>query len=222
MTLCNACGLYYKSKGVHRPKVPITRRSQLDKYKRIMDYVTTELGENTTKIVQVSDGELYHGLTSCMNCKCINTSLWRKDPHGRDLCNACGLYYKKNGIHRAIKRQDGEVFIEIDQKLIRLNKVKRRARTGRKQIILGKNGIASPIIITSGDSSPTELYTVQPSPTRCSTLHPELVSTRAPVMGELHVAPELRQRTTNENMITDFPRLPPISILLNELDGQTM
>ncbi|KAI0695521.1 hypothetical protein BC835DRAFT_943552 [Cytidiella melzeri] len=38
--------------------------------------------------------------TVCTNCSTTNTPLWRRDPDGQPLCNACGLFYKLHGVVR--------------------------------------------------------------------------------------------------------------------------
>jgi len=40
--------------------------------------------------------------TCCTNCHTSNTPLWRRDPEGQPLCNACGLFYKLHGIVRPL------------------------------------------------------------------------------------------------------------------------
>ncbi|TFK74046.1 hypothetical protein BDN72DRAFT_956115 [Pluteus cervinus] len=38
--------------------------------------------------------------TQCTNCQTSNTPLWRRDPEGQPLCNACGLFFKLHGVVR--------------------------------------------------------------------------------------------------------------------------
>ncbi|KAF4567451.1 hypothetical protein EYR40_006454 [Pleurotus pulmonarius] len=65
---------------------------------------TPELGDSgngghTTKSGS-EDGESTP--TSCTNCHTTNTPLWRRDPDGQPLCNACGLFYKLHGVVRPL------------------------------------------------------------------------------------------------------------------------
>eukprot|EP00123_Amoebidium_parasiticum_P001306 comp12362_c1_seq1/m.7243 comp12362_c1_seq1/g.7243 ORF comp12362_c1_seq1/g.7243 comp12362_c1_seq1/m.7243 type:complete len:507 (-) comp12362_c1_seq1:255-1775(-) len=43
----------------------------------------------------------------CVNCKTLNSPLWRRDPAGNCLCNACGLFFKSHGHHRPLRRVQG-------------------------------------------------------------------------------------------------------------------
>ncbi|XP_064489125.1 transcription factor GATA-4-like isoform X1 [Ornithodoros turicata] len=72
--LCNACGLYNKMNGAHRPIIKTPRR--LSASRRM-------------------------GLT-CSNCQTNTTSLWRRNNVGEPVCNACGLYFRLHGVNRPL------------------------------------------------------------------------------------------------------------------------
>ncbi|ODQ60050.1 hypothetical protein WICANDRAFT_16044, partial [Wickerhamomyces anomalus NRRL Y-366-8] len=38
----------------------------------------------------------------CFNCHTQKTPLWRRDPNGNTLCNACGLFQKLHGTMRPL------------------------------------------------------------------------------------------------------------------------
>ncbi|KAI9257922.1 hypothetical protein BY458DRAFT_518516 [Sporodiniella umbellata] len=40
--------------------------------------------------------------TRCTNCHTANTPLWRRNPEGLPLCNACGLFFKLHGTVRPL------------------------------------------------------------------------------------------------------------------------
>jgi GATA-binding protein len=42
------------------------------------------------------------GTTTCTNCHTTNTPLWRRNPDGQPLCNACGLFLKLHGVVRPL------------------------------------------------------------------------------------------------------------------------
>ncbi|TRY70074.1 hypothetical protein TCAL_02852 [Tigriopus californicus] len=71
--VCNACGLYYRTNGTHRPRVK-------DKKTRV---------SNTRR----------QGVV-CSNCEADYSSLWRRNPNGSTVCNACGLYFRLHKVNR--------------------------------------------------------------------------------------------------------------------------
>lgn len=42
------------------------------------------------------------GVTTCANCFTQTTPLWRRNPEGQPLCNACGLFLKLHGVVRPL------------------------------------------------------------------------------------------------------------------------
>ncbi|ODV98636.1 hypothetical protein PACTADRAFT_19854, partial [Pachysolen tannophilus NRRL Y-2460] len=40
--------------------------------------------------------------TTCTNCNTKTTPLWRRNPEGQPLCNACGLFLKLHGVVRPL------------------------------------------------------------------------------------------------------------------------
>lgn len=66
-------------------------------------------GVTTVQVYSVSPGAtlglsapLVTKRTECSNCQTEKTPLWRKDPAGNTLCNACGLFLKLHGTTRPL------------------------------------------------------------------------------------------------------------------------
>ncbi|PFH45519.1 hypothetical protein AMATHDRAFT_184519 [Amanita thiersii Skay4041] len=63
-----------------------------------------EMGERETgsRSNKGSGEEADQSPTLCTNCQTTNTPLWRRNPEGQPLCNACGLFYKLHGVVRPL------------------------------------------------------------------------------------------------------------------------
>lgn len=69
----------------------------------------TNLNKRTSSISDLSTSGNNSSILSsrkppvqCFNCKTYKTPLWRRDPNGRTLCNACGLFQKLHGTMRPL------------------------------------------------------------------------------------------------------------------------
>ena len=72
--ICNACGLYEKSRGPASHTIEVKKQSPL----------RSQRGAQA----------------SCANCGTTTTSTWRRSETGERICNACGLYYKLHKVQR--------------------------------------------------------------------------------------------------------------------------
>ncbi|KZT10615.1 uncharacterized protein LAESUDRAFT_720962 [Laetiporus sulphureus 93-53] len=98
--------------------------------------------------------------TVCTNCQTTNTPLWRRDPEGQPLCNACGLFYKLHGVVRPLS--------------LKTDVIKKRNRaSGAPHSAARKSAAALPKISSSTSrpraattsSMPTGLHNARLSPT---------------------------------------------------------
>lgn len=58
----------------------------------------------------------------CSNCETTNTPLWRRNPEGEVLCNACGLFLKLHGVVRPLSLKT-----DVIKKRNRSGNMKRRS-----------------------------------------------------------------------------------------------
>ncbi|KAJ2744332.1 Sodium- and chloride-dependent GABA transporter 1 [Coemansia sp. BCRC 34301] len=105
----------------------------------------------------------------CSNCSTTTTPLWRRDPDGKPLCNACGLFLKLHGIKRPLSLKT-----TVIKKRNRTAGPKKHAAGGGDAIksgdnsalaCLAKDGVASkghfPL---RGKKAPPPLHGIPPPP----------------------------------------------------------
>ncbi|UZJ54494.1 hypothetical protein CBS101457_003814 [Exobasidium rhododendri] len=79
--------------------------------------------------------------TICSNCNTTKTPLWRRDPEGQPLCNACGLFLKLHGVVRPLSLKTDVI------------KKRNRAGTSGTGASVPKEGAAKSTVISSSNSN---------------------------------------------------------------------
>ncbi|AMD22687.1 HHL083Cp [Eremothecium sinecaudum] len=100
-------------------KAPVARQmssSSLSSYRKGTN--------NNTNIEHYSKPQI-----QCFNCKTVKTPLWRRDPQGNTLCNACGLFQKLHGIMRPLSLKSDV----IKKRHSRKNQKKNQAEASQRQ-----------------------------------------------------------------------------------------
>lgn len=113
-SLCNACGLYYKQYGTHRPlhirqKQTAVKKQQQQQHQH-QQSSNTNTATSQAAALTAAAANLLRPLLShppvdvprCANCLQTNTPLWRKNENGQAVCNACGLYSKMHNRNRPL------------------------------------------------------------------------------------------------------------------------
>ncbi|KAG5462742.1 MAG: hypothetical protein BJ554DRAFT_3754 [Olpidium bornovanus] len=76
---------------------------------------------------------------TCSNCATGTTPLWRRDPEGQPLCNACGLFFKLHGVVRPLR--------------LKTNVIRKRNRGGGGGSAKHPTGAANPSAAAAGAAS---------------------------------------------------------------------
>lgn len=64
--------------------------------------VNTPKSETSQSFNPGSNADLQNQNVACTNCHTKTTPLWRRNPEGQPLCNACGLFLKLHGVVRPL------------------------------------------------------------------------------------------------------------------------
>lgn len=136
-----------------------------------------------------------NGLTQCANCSTKTTPLWRRDPTGNALCNACGLFLKLHGVVRPLS--------------LKTDVIKKRNRSNA-QMKKDQSSLSSSLPNTSMSSVPVRTpQTINKRQRRSIQQEPSL-SSSLPVDPNLnYFGSSLPNTTTMSSSSSIFPSSPP-------------
>ncbi|XP_068249721.1 uncharacterized protein [Palaemon carinicauda] len=137
----------------------------------------------------------------CSNCHTTVTSLWRRNPQGEAVCNACGLYYKLHNVNRPLT--------------MKKESIQTRKRKPKKSGD-GKSASSTTGSSTSSSSSTTSSSTV-PSTSTSSTSSNTLgsgVSSMTSTVATSHTS-----SSSASSLSTKYSHGSPTTVVKNELSG---
>ncbi|KAJ7618709.1 hypothetical protein FB45DRAFT_170708 [Roridomyces roridus] len=86
--LCNACGLYLQQRNRLRPQ----------------ELIDADIDDGEPEVPD----ELYTG-PKCSHCGTRQTSVWRRNKEGAQVCNACGVYMRLRGKERPLSLKRNKI-----------------------------------------------------------------------------------------------------------------
>ncbi|CAB4395487.1 unnamed protein product [Rhizophagus irregularis] len=82
--------------------IPIDKAVSLIKQWELEDKIAAATNYHP-KIFEILTNPNISARNACVNCNTTKSPAWRRDDHGRLLCNACGLYLKQHGKKRPVE-----------------------------------------------------------------------------------------------------------------------
>ncbi|KAG2207676.1 hypothetical protein INT47_011796 [Mucor saturninus] len=99
-SLCNACGLYYKQYGTHRP-LHVRQKQQSSK-------PSSPAPVSPIQSPQQSADVDMRPQQQCNSCQQTNTQLWKNSENGESLCNSCSTYQQQQQQSPLKRRRESE------------------------------------------------------------------------------------------------------------------
>jgi len=129
--------------------------------------------------------------TVCTNCGTTNTPLWRRDPDGQPLCNACGLFFKLHGVVRPLS--------------LKTDVIKKRNRaSGTPHSASRKGGASLPKLAASSSRPRSSTTSSMPTPMSGPRLSPTNRIGGSAASGP--VSMKRQRRTSTSAQISSSPR----------------
>ncbi|AMD20258.1 HDL486Wp [Eremothecium sinecaudum] len=118
----------------------------------------------------VRKGSNWKASVKCSNCCTTTTPLWRRDPEGNPMCNACGLFLKLHGAMRPLS--------------LKTDVIKKRQRSSNKHNAKQSDGSKSRNGSAMARTAPTEVAPPPPPPPPPPPTKPVSTATSSTVNGE--------------------------------------
>lgn len=90
------------SKYEEEPHFPVQEIKKRGRKRKNNLQTDSKRKRNHNKNYLDTNSKTTHSSTRCTNCKTGTTPLWRRNPQGQPLCNACGLFLKLHGTVRPL------------------------------------------------------------------------------------------------------------------------
>lgn len=116
--------------------------------------------------------------TKCTNCGTTTTPLWRRDPEGQPLCNACGLFLKLHGVVRPLS--------------LKTDVIKKRNRNSSSATAAQKSASST---LTSSSSNSSSSSSIKSSSTTS-------ILGKKPILSA-NLLPNTNDRITNDTTVTN-------------------
>lgn len=114
------------------PVATVTPVQIQSEHAEFLRYVPTPSPKsNLTSSLAKSKKKECDGKVQCHNCNTRNTPLWRKDPDGNTLCNACGLFLKLHGSTRPLSLKTDVIKKRSSRKVNTATKMPQPAQLSR-------------------------------------------------------------------------------------------
>jgi hypothetical protein len=142
----------------HQRTLSSSPKLQQQSDKPSLSSTSDETSTNTnTATNNTSKKDATNANTKCTNCSTTTTPLWRRNPEGQPLCNACGLFLKLHGVVRPLS--------------LKTDVIKKRNRSGNSNTTSSTSTSTSTTCITTTATTTNTTATTAATPIHAATIN---------------------------------------------------